>query len=175
MGVLTECARSRKDYVRTKNPVYSFAIFGKNKQYFESIELTSALGKDSVFSRLIELNGKIAVLGLPDKSCMTFYHHIEEMHAVSYRVRKKFTAPYKDWDGSVKMQTINLFVRDLSKGVSTLLDPVADLMWKEGLYFGEKFDQGLGLRTISANKMYRFVSDLILINNAKGFLYSINK
>lgn len=175
MGILTETARKRSEHLRTLNPVYSFAIFGKNKQYFKSIKLETALGNDSVFSKLMELDGKIAILGLPDKKCMTFYHHIEEMHQVPYRINKEFTAPYTDFNGFTKQQTINLHVRDLDNGVSTLLDPVADLMWTKKLYSGEKYNQGMGLRTISANKMYNFVSELIQKDTTKGFLYEIKK
>jgi aminoglycoside 3-N-acetyltransferase len=58
MGALTEAARRRDNYIRTLNPIYSFAIFGKNKQYFQSIKLETALGVDSVFSRLMELAGR---------------------------------------------------------------------------------------------------------------------
>jgi len=165
MGVLTEAARKRG--------IYSFAIFGKNKQYFQSIKLETALGVDSVFSRLMELDGKIAVLGLSDKNCMTFYHHIEEIHQVDYRIPKQFTAPYFDSQNSMSKKTINLYVRNLDNGVSTLLDPVADLMWKENLYSGDKFNEGMGLRVISANKMYSFVSHLIKQNKKEGFLYEI--
>lgn len=175
MGVLTEHARTRGDYLRTKNPVYSFAIFGKNKKYFESIDLHSAIGKDSVFSRLIELDGKIAVLGLSDKNSMTFYHHIEEMHNVAYRIRKNFTAPYIDSSGKETKETISLYVRDLDRGVQTLVDPVGEMMWRKGLYSGEKFDQVHGLRTISATNMYKFVSNIILNNSAKDNLYEIKK
>ena len=175
MGVLSEYARKRDDYLRTKNPVYSFAIFGKNKKYFESLDLYSALGKDSVFSRLIELDGKIAILRLPDKNSMTFYHHVEEMHNVPYRIRKSFTGLYIDANGKEKKETISLFVRDLDKGVQTLVDPVGELMWDQGLYVGEKFNQGHGLRTVSAVKMYKFVSKIILSNSALNNLYEINQ
>jgi aminoglycoside 3-N-acetyltransferase len=174
MGALTEAARKRKGYVRTLNPVYSFAVFGKNKNYFKSIKLKTALGSDSVFSRLRELNGKIAVLGLNDKDCMTFYHHIEEMHQVDYRIYKGFTGLYTDQKKTTKDLTIKLFVRDIDKGVESLLDPVADLMWRNGLYSGEKYNEGKGLRVISANKMYTFVSNLIDQNKAQGLLYEIN-
>jgi aminoglycoside 3-N-acetyltransferase len=171
MGVLTEIARKRKGYVRTLNPIYSFAIFGKKKKYFQSIKLKTALGADSVFSRLMELNGKIAVLGLKDKDCMTFYHHIEEVHQVDYRISKKFSALYTDYKNKTIKQTINLYVRDVDNGVNTLLDPVADLMWENGLYSGERYNEGSGLRVVSANKMYSFVSKLIEQNKTEGFLY----
>ncbi len=106
---------------------------------------------------------------------MTFYHHVEEMHNVPYRIRKNFTASYIDYNGKEKKETISLYVRDLNKGVQTLVDPVGELMWRKGLYFGEKFDQGHGLRTISAASMYKFVSKIILNNSAKDNLYEIKR
>ena len=173
MGALTEVARNRTGHVRTQNPVYSFAIFGKNKQYFQSIKLETAIGADSVFSRLMEMDGKIAVLGLTDRKCMTFYHHIEEMHHVDYRISKRFSGLYTDSQNNTTRKTINLYVRDLDKGVNTLLNPVSDLMWESGLYSGERYNEGMGLRVVSANKMYSFVSGLIKQNKTKGFLYEV--
>ena len=175
MGVLTEVARKRDGTVRTTNPIYSFVIFGKNKDYFKSVKLTTALGRDSVYARLIELDGKIAALGLPDNKCMTFVHHIEEMHKVPYRIYKYFTAPYVNYEGIMNLQTIKLYVRDLDNGVRTWVDPAGDLMWEEGLYHGDKFNQGLGLRTISAKRMYHFVSSLIKNSKTENVLYRIEK
>ena len=172
MGVLTEVARKNTNYVRTKNPVYSFAIFGKNKDYFNSIKLETAIGKNSVFSKLMELDGKIGVLGLSDKNCMTFYHHIEEMHQVSYRISKKFTGKYIDIDGNASIKTIYLYVRDLDNGFNSLLDPVGELMWEKGLYSGEHHNIGKGFRVISARLMYKFVSEIINKNEAQGMLYT---
>jgi aminoglycoside 3-N-acetyltransferase len=102
---------------------------------------------------------------------MTFYHHVEEIHQVDYRIPKQLTAPYFDSQNRMSKAAISLYVRDLDNGISTLLDPVADLMWKKNLYSGDKFNEGMGLRVISANKMYSFVSHLIKQNKTKGFLY----
>jgi len=175
MGALTEVARKRDGYIRTTNPVYSFAIFGKRKDYFKSVKLTTALGSDSVYARLLELDGKIAALGLPDNKCMTFFHHIEEIHQVPYRIYKEFMGLYSGHSGVAKQQKIRLYVRDLDNGVRTSVENAGNLMWEEGLYHGERFDTGLGLRTISANEMYSFVSNLIKENKTKDVLYRIEK
>ena len=82
---------------------------------------------------------------------------------------------YTDSQNNTTEKTISLYVRDLDKGVNTLLDPVSDLMWERGLYSGERHNKGMGLRVISANKMYDFVSNLIKQNKTKDFLYSIQK
>jgi hypothetical protein len=95
------------------------------------------------------------------------------MHHVDYRISKRFSGLYTDSQNNTTRKTINLYVRDLDKGVNTLLNPVSDLMWERGLYSGERYNEGMGLRVVSANKMYSFVSSLIKQNKTKGFLYEV--
>jgi len=45
------------------------------------------------------LDGKIRVFDLDNQSSMIFYHHIEEMCGVSYRLHKEFTGHYTDANG----------------------------------------------------------------------------
>jgi aminoglycoside 3-N-acetyltransferase len=174
MGVLTEAGRTHSEAVRTGHPIYSFAVIGFEAERFKLINNFSGYGSDSPFSLLRELNGKIAVLDLPDQESMTFYHHVEEMLKVEYRYHKTFTGDYKDSKGNIKSKTYGLFVRKISEGVLTHVNPAGELMWDKGLYTGFKPHEGCGLRTISANKMYDFVSDIINFGKAKNTLYRLD-
>jgi aminoglycoside 3-N-acetyltransferase len=104
---------------------------------------------------------------------MTFYHHIEEMHAVPYRFHKEFSGNYIDWDGKESIKTYGLFVRDLDKGVLTHVNPMGELLWENGLYQGYRPKEDTGLRVISAKAMFSFVSEFINAGKAKGLLYII--
>jgi len=119
------------------------------------------------------LNGKIAVLDLPDQHSMTFYHHVEEMQEVDYRYHKKFTADYTDESGNSESRTYGLFVRNIEKGVLTHVNPAGALLWENSLYSGHRPNVDSGLRVISARKMYDFVTDLIMSGKAKNALYRI--
>ena len=122
---------------------------------------------------LRELDAKIAVLDLMDQNSMTFYHHIEQMNEVPYRYHKEFTGQYIDWDGNESTRTYGLFVRDIEKGVLTHVNPMGELLWENGLYSGYRPKDDTGLRVISANHMFSFVSEYIQSGQAKGLLYAI--
>jgi len=88
VGVLTEYFRTLPDVVRTIHPIFSFAIWGENKESYLSISKDS-FDSDSVFGKLHKNQGKILFLGASFQSC-TFIHYIEQMHGVPYRFFKKF-------------------------------------------------------------------------------------
>jgi aminoglycoside 3-N-acetyltransferase len=119
------------------------------------------------------MGGKIAVLDLPDQNSMTFYHHVEEMHEVDYRYHKKFTGGYTGISGNIETKTYGLFVRNIAKGVLTHVNPAGELMWKRELYSGYRPNENSGLRVVSSQKMYEFVSNIIKSGTAKNILYRI--
>lgn len=173
MGILTEVARKYPGAVRTGHPIYSFAALGYRANEFKDINNFSGYGNDSPFAKVRDLNGKIAVLNLPDQNSMTFYHYVEEMNQVSYRYHKEFSGLYTDAEGVTCNRTYGIYVRDIEKGVVTDVNPVGELLWVEGLYAGCRYNQGNGLRVVDAMKLYDFVTGIIQSGRAKGLLYKI--
>ena len=173
MGILTELARMNPGAVRTGHPIYSFVAIGKNAIFFKSINNRSAYSEDSPFGLLGKIDGKIAVLDLPDSKSMTFYHHVEEVNKVDYRYFKDFVGDYTDINGVTTRETYTIFVRDLAKGVVSYADPAGELLWSRGLYKGYRPNVDTGLRVIQAAEMFHFVSDLIQDNQALNNLYTI--
>ena len=171
MGGLTEVGRMRPNAVRTGHPIYSFCAIGKNADVFEMVDNESGYGPDSPFGILCSLDGKIGVLDLDDQNSMTFYHHVEEMLEVDYRYFKKFSGLYKDQNEKVSVKTYSLFVRNLEKGIQTHVNPAGELMWAKGLYNGFRPGSNSGLRVVSANKMFDFVSQIIRDGYAEYNLY----
>ena len=57
-GSLGNFALKRKDFSRTQNPIYSFAVTEKDKDLICSLEHKSCFGLDSPFGYLIKSNGK---------------------------------------------------------------------------------------------------------------------
>ena len=171
MGILTE--RFRIDYkvLRTKHPVYSFAVIGKDANKFKKDNF-SAYGKESPFQVLKDLNGKIAILDLSEQKSMTFYHHIEELNNVEWRYHKIFEGIYEDFENKKSKQKYSIFVRDLDKGIITHVNPAGELLWSEGLYQGSRPNAGSGLRVVNSNQMFEFISKLIIQKKALGVLYN---
>jgi aminoglycoside 3-N-acetyltransferase len=88
MGAITNMVREHPDAKRVFHPIYSFAILGKYADYLTKDRYKSSYGRNSVFGKLRELDGKIMVIGLRYTDSMTFFHHIEEMEGVDYRYMK---------------------------------------------------------------------------------------
>jgi len=175
MGALTEAGRAHPLAVRTGHPIYSFAVIGAKSLYFESVNNFSGYGGDSAFAMLRAMGGKIAVLDIPELNSMTYYHYIEEMNEVDYRYHKTFTGNYIDSVGSIELKTYGLFVRNLEKGVLTHVRPAGELMWENGLYSGHKPNEKSGLRVVSSQKMYEFITNIIVSGVAKNILYQIDR
>jgi aminoglycoside 3-N-acetyltransferase len=171
MGLLTEVARQDSRAVRSGHPIYSFSAFGKNKGLFQGLENHSGYGPDSPFAILRELDGKIAVLDIPDERCMTFIHHVEEMHTAPYRYHKEFTGPYIDASGRSMIRSFSLFVRNLERGVETDVKPLGDRLSLEGAYTGDPPLIDSGFRAIRAKALYNYTSKIINDEEAEGMLY----
>jgi aminoglycoside 3-N-acetyltransferase len=173
MGALTEAGRLHGDAVRTGHPIYSFAAIGFKSGEFKGIDNQSGYAQDSPFGVLRSLNGKIAALDLDDQSCMTFYHHIEEVMNVDYRYYKTFKGNYYDWNGICDQRAYQIFVRNVSLGVKTDVNPAGTLLWQEGLYKGFRPKVDTGLRVISAVEMFKYIEQIIVNDGALGTLYSL--
>lgn len=173
MGSLTEAARLYPGAVRTGHPIYSFSVIGAQAELFRGMMNFSGYGDDSCFAKLRELNGKIAVLDLPDQNSMTFYHHVEEMHEAPYRYHKTFRGTYTDWSGDTEEREFGLFVRNIEQGVQTHVDPMGEILWADGLYRGDRPGDGCGLRVIDSNAMFSAVADTLKSGRAEGLLYRI--
>ena len=173
MGILSEYFRRNYNIIRTGHPMYSFGVVGSKKNKFLDLDNYSGYGKDSPFGILRDIKGKIAILDLDDQHSMTFYHYIEEINNVKYRYFKKFSGNYIDKNQKKIKKTYCLFVRKINQGVKTFVNPAGELLWKEGLYNGDKPYVNTGLRTIKSNDLFEFISDIIKSGRAENILYKI--
>ncbi len=171
MGVLTEFFRKNYNIIRTGHPIYSFGVVGSKNNKFLDLDNYSGYGEDSPFGVLKDVKGKIAILDLDDQHSMTFYHYIEEINNVKYRYFKKFSGNYIDKNQQKIKKTYSLFVRKIDQGVKTFVNPAGELLWKEGLYKGDKPRVNTGLRTIKSNELFEFISDIIKSGRAENILY----
>ena len=174
MGSLSENFRINYNVLRTRHPVYSFGVLGKNVKKFD-INNFSAYGEDSPFDILRKLNGKIGVLDISEENSMTFYHHIEEMNNVNWRYHKIFKGIYEEIDGKISEKKYSIFVRDLDKGVVTHVKYAGELLWRNGLYKGFRENVDTGLRLLNTKDTFNFISEIIQKGKAEGILYKLNE
>tara|TARA_B100000029_G_C17454503_1_gene916200 strand:- start:165 stop:908 length:744 start_codon:yes stop_codon:yes gene_type:complete len=90
VGLLTNFIIKKKEFIRTKNPVFSHAIFGKLKDELKTEDTNIAFGtKNSIFQKFIDNKFKIIGFCCPVNS-ITILHHLEVLARVDYRFKKIF-------------------------------------------------------------------------------------
>jgi len=115
-GVLGKVALKRDDFRRTTNPIYSFAVAGKEKNNLYNLKHLSCFGEDSPFSYFHKKNVKYLSIGVDYKFLgFTPVHYVEEKVGVSYRYFKNFKGKYVDQNGEQKDVIYKFYVKDLSK------------------------------------------------------------
>lgn len=157
MGALTEIVRMDPRAKRVFHPFYSFAILGRHAEMLGSLRYKSSYERNSVFGKLRDLDGKIMVIGLSYNDSMTFFHHIEQMEGVDYRFLKQFTGQVTDENGNTYTDTFEMLVRDVDKGVRTMVDPMGTLMEKAGIVKIHKIGAA-DVKLMKANEVYDFTA-----------------
>ena len=157
MGALTEVVRTDLRAKRVFHPFYSFAVLGKHAEMLGSLRYKSSYERNSVFGKLRDLDGKIMVIGLSYNDSMTFFHHIEQMEGVDYRFLKQFTGEVTDENGNTYTDTFEMLVRDIDKGVMTMVDPMGALMEQAGVIQSAKIGEA-DVKLMKANEVYEFTA-----------------
>ena len=157
MGAITNMVREHPDSRRVFHPIYSFAILGKQAEFLTKERYKSSYERNSLFGKLRELDGKIMVVGLSYNNSMTFFHHIEEMEGVDYRYMKEFTGMVTDEYGNTYEDTFTMLVRDIEKGVQTMVDPMGALMEEAGVITVQQIGAAK-VSLMKANDVYEFTA-----------------
>jgi aminoglycoside 3-N-acetyltransferase len=171
VGAVTEIARNHKLAARTLNPVYSFAVFGKDSGKFKNIDNESWYSKSSPFKMIHDDNYKICIIDLSDRHSMTFAHYCEEHFQVPWRYYKDFTSKYTDNNNLTKLKTYKGYVRKISENVETTLDPAGELLWETGKYKGFRPFKKSGLRYVCAQDYFNLFQTLFEKNQSNPYYY----
>lgn len=151
VGVLSEHFRKGKDVVRTLHPIFSVAVWGREKEIFSENLGKDSFGKDSVFGKLHHKNGKIIFFGAPFQSC-TFIHYIEQLFNVPYRYHKIFTGKIRI-KNELYEDSCSYFVRSLDGNAELDLLRFQDYLIQNGLM--KKVELGDGeILIISADTLF---------------------
>lgn len=136
MGILTEMARNRSEFKRTKHPIYSFVVAGPLQDDFCSIDSEHCYGPGSVFELIYEKNTLMLSLGLSFNDTFSLTHHAEKMSgACTYRYDKSFSGIYIGYKQAPSLKTYSMMVRDILKGVKTDIIPAMNKMVDDGIIF----------------------------------------
>lgn len=114
MGILTEYYRKLPECQRTLDPIFSFAVSGKNADDYLHAKATSCFGSNCLYDLLTKRKGKIVILG-DRRTGYTYDHYVEECVQVDYRYYKTFSGTTIDANGNEFQSSINYYVRCLDR------------------------------------------------------------
>lgn len=170
-GHLGNAALKRNDFKRTKHPLYSFAVWGKDKEYLCSIDPVSSFGKGTVFEYLQYNNAMNIVLDVIFNEHYTLLHHVEQEVTIPYRYNKYFKGDYIDEHGNKSKKTYSMYVRYLELDVEAKAFEIFD----ELLSLGIAREQHIGNHTITYIDMAKSLpvieKDIVENNAAKQTRY----
>lgn len=104
----------RADFVRTRHPLYSFMVWGKDAAYLAQMNNQDSWGELSPFKYLHENGAKELDLSVTLQRSLTFKHYVEQCVQVPYRHFKYFLSDYVDEQGKRETRCYSMYVRDLS-------------------------------------------------------------
>jgi aminoglycoside 3-N-acetyltransferase len=166
-GSLSKIALQRKDFKRTKHPIYSFAVWGKYQDLLYSLDNKDSFGENSPFNFFLEKNGKYLQIGSNANDGFTFFHYFEQMTGVPYRYIKYFTAPYVDENGACSKRTYSMCVRNLELETKTDTRPMIEYLEKLGMIKTRKI-KDVPLNLIDDMKcVFNMTKDEIINNCSK--------
>ena len=173
-GSLSKAALNREEFIRTRHPLYSFAVWGRNAQDFYNIDVPNSFGKGTIFEMMDSLDAKALVIGIPALSGLTYIHHIEAMVGVPYRYEKSFTGDYKDREGNVRQASYTMYVRDLDMDPRHIngFEPLEKIMLDKGIIRQINFGE-CPISSMTVKDTFEPVKDDILNNDSKN-MYTYN-
>ncbi len=110
-GMFTEFVRLQKDTIRSFDPNFSIAAWGKFAKYYTDNPPHESFGSQSFWARILEKKGKLLCMNIDCGS--TFMHFVECQNKVPYRYNKAFNGTYIDDNGNKKRDYFVHFVYDL--------------------------------------------------------------
>ncbi|MDR0964077.1 MAG: AAC(3) family N-acetyltransferase [Clostridium sp.] len=125
-GALGNAALKMTEFRRTKHPLYSFMVWGKDAEFLTKLDNISGFGFDSPFQYLHRHDGKALSIGIKHYVGNTFIHYVEQMQNVAYRYEKTFSAKYIDENGAEDIKSYSMFVRDLEINPKFRYDEMLD-------------------------------------------------
>lgn len=104
---------NRPDFKRTRHPLYSFMVWGKDANYLCSLDNHEAFGNNSPFAYLDKNGGVQLCLSVDLAGSVTYFHYVEQKENVPYRHHKFFMGEYEQENGETEYRVYSQFVRDL--------------------------------------------------------------
>ena len=135
-GSLCKVAMERDDFRRTKHPIYSFAVWGKDTDDLCALDNKSSFGNDSPFAYMVEHGYRNLFIDKELEHSYVFVHFAEQSVGnlcKNYRYLKDFTGEYTDENGVTSTRTYDMNVRALDRDVTNVIYAFEDEFIEKGI------------------------------------------
>lgn len=157
---------NRGDFKRTRHPLYSFLVSGKDAGLLCGMDNQSAWSEDSPFGYLHRSRGKNLLINVSLEKSFTFTHYVEECLKVPYRYFKDFQGTYIDGQGNRERRIYTQFVRDLA--IDSRQVTPEDCLDRAGAAVSAEYDHN-SLKLVDLEKAYPVVEENYLYHNGSDW------
>lgn len=166
-GAIGNAALRRKDFIRTKHPIYSFAVWGKDAARLAAMDNVESFGPDSPFAYLEQVDAKNVFIGASLRNSFTYIHYIEQQLGAKYRYSKTFRSHYIDQDEVDSIKEYAMYVRNLDLDVVCTPDPFVDILYAHHIVQSGTIN-GIPYEVVRFSDVTPFIKEDILHNNSKN-------
>lgn len=171
-GALGNIALEMNGFKRTKHPMHSFAVWGKDAEELISLQNKNSFGVDSPFGYCLKKNVRQIILGTDYVHAMTFIHYAEYVCNVPYRFAKSFTGKYITEDGREEQRTYEYAARKLEIEPTEIFNQMGSVLEEKGISRRITI-RGIDCYDINLAASFPIICDDILRNQC-GNIYSFN-
>ena len=165
-GSIGKIALKRADFKRTKHPIYSFAVWGADRDEICAKDYKSSFSIESPFEYCRIHDAKNIFIDVECQHSFTFVHFVEEQVGISYRYLKDFTADYIDEDGNVSQRTYSMNVRDLDLDIFLTIYPFEEDFKAIGASRRFKIN-GIDMKVVDMGKVYPIIAEDVKNNRSR--------
>lgn len=171
-GAIGNAALRRPDFKRTKHPIHSFAVWGKDKELLVAMNNSHSFGIDSPFEYCMRKKVKQIILGTDYVHAMTFIHYAEVVCGVPYRFKKSFEGIYIDKNGYAQKRSYDYSARKLEICPEEKFNQMGKILEKNGISKIIDVD-GIRCYSIDLAKSFPYICDDIINNKCRN-IYDFN-
>ncbi len=167
-GAMALAALNNKDFVRTRHPLHSFLVWGKNAPFYSGLKNKSSFGEDSPFAFFKDQKLKMICVSVPVSEALTYVHYFEEMRKVKYRKYRTLKINYTDRDGKTRQTEFLIYAK--KKGRTLNLKWLEEQFKKKGI-IDQKQINGLTISVLPLAAAAGVISEEVFDNDARHIAY----
>lgn len=167
-GALALAAFERDDFVRTRHPLHSFMVWGKDAAFYEGLSNSSSFAFDSPFAFLKDKAAGMLFISSSVKRALSYTHYVEEAEKVRYRKYRSLMIRYTDKEGEDGLREYSIYAK--KRGWTLDFVPLEEKFRKAGI-LNEQMINGLLFQLLPLDDAFYLIRDDIRNNRSKRIAY----